>query len=370
MPATILHLQTALLAWFKAHRRIMPWRAELGQTPDPYHVLLSEAMLQQTQVATVIPYFRRFIEAFPTIQALAAAPEQQVLRSWQGLGYYARARNLHKCAQVIVEQFDGKVPQTVEQLLVLPGVGRYTAGAVASIAFNVRAPVVDGNVIRVICRLDAITENPRDTQVLERIWERVAKLVPESQPGDFNQSMMELGATICTPKNPSCLICPVRDFCQAKRRGIEAQIPIPKEFKPLKTEHRWVLCLRRPDKRYLIEQRAAKGRWAGMWQFVTIPAGTGEPDPCVVSSICKLRSGKISHLITVTHTLTHRKYRFDAYVGSVIGKLTQSSPMRRWATLEEMESLAFSKPQLSIRHALKNAPTMVGQKHTRKDQSR
>ncbi len=367
MPATILHLQTALLAWFDTHRRVMPWRADSGQSPDPYHVLLSEAMLQQTQVATVIPYFRRFIGAFPTIQSLAKSDEQQVLRLWQGLGYYARARNLRKCAKMIVEQFDGQIPRTVDQLLTLPGVGRYTAGAVASIAYGVRAPIVDGNVVRVICRVDAITDDPRDKTVLERIWARAGELVPDKNAGDFNQSMMELGAVVCTPRNPACLICPVREFCKANQLGIESQIPVAKEVKPLKREHRWVLCLRRRDGRYLIEQRPPAGRWANMWQFVSVEAGEGQPDRAFVSKICDVTVDNMQHLIRVDHSLTHRKYRFDAYVGSVAGKSKQVGSSRRWATLEEAELLPFSKPQLSIRLRLKDAPTMLRQKTTRKD---
>jgi A/G-specific adenine glycosylase len=345
----------------------MPWRAKPGLSPDPYHVLLSEAMLQQTQVATVVPYFRRFIGAFPTIESLANADEQKVLRLWQGLGYYARARNLRKCANMIVERFGGKIPRTVDELLTLPGVGRYTAGAVASIAFGVRAPIVDGNVVRVICRLDAITDDPRDRKVVERIWARAGELVPDKRAGDFNQSMMELGATVCTPKNPACLICPVREFCKARKLGNALQIPVAKAVKPLKPEHRWVLCLRRRDGRYLVEQRPPGGRWANMWQFVTVDAGKGEPDRAFASKTCDVSVDAIEHLMGVDHSLTHRKYRFDAYVGSVVGKSKPVGSSRRWVTLEEAELLPFSKPQLSIRLGLRGAPTMVRQKTTRKD---
>ena len=206
-----------LLRWYDAHRRDLPWRIKNGsrETLDPYRVLVSEAMLQQTQVATVIPYFDRFIGRFPTFRALADADEQDVLRLWQGLGYYSRARNLHAAAKRIVREFGGEMPRTAEALRQLPGVGRYTAGAVASIAFDCPAPIVDGNVARVLCRIDRIESDPRtDKPTLEEIWRRAEQILPAARCGDFNSALMELGATVCTPRNPKCLICPMKKGCR------------------------------------------------------------------------------------------------------------------------------------------------------------
>ena len=350
-PATRDNFVPALLAWFDAHQRPMPWRARAGQTPNPYHVLLSEAMLQQTQVATVVPYFLRFIDAFPTIDALARANEQQVLRLWQGLGYYSRAHNLLKAARMVVERFDGMVPRTVDELLTLPGVGRYTAGAIASIAYDTHAPILDGNVVRVLCRIDALRRDPRDKAVQFQLWARAESLLPDCRTGDFNQSMMELGATVCTPKNPSCLICPVRQMCRAQASGIQDRIPPAKQTKPLKAERRWVFCVQRCDGKYLIEQRPPIGRWAGMWQFISVEAATDTITPAVAQTACGYALKGLTPLATVHHTLTHRQYQFDAYRGTAKARANAISP-RRWATLAEMEELPFSKPQLAIRKRL------------------
>ncbi|MEZ6191711.1 MAG: A/G-specific adenine glycosylase [Phycisphaerales bacterium] len=198
-----------LLKWYDAHRRHLPWRADKSETPNPYHVLVSEAMLQQTQVATVIPYFNRFIEALPTVDDLAAADEQAVLRLWQGLGYYRRARNLHAAAKAIQQEHGGKVPDTIEALLKLPGVGRYTAGAIASIAYGRPAPILDGNVARVLARLFLIEQPVDAPKTRNTLWQLAEQLVPDKRAGDFNQAVMELGALVCTKVNPSCEACPL-----------------------------------------------------------------------------------------------------------------------------------------------------------------
>ena len=222
-----------LLQWFDRSRRDLPWRLPRDAAPgtrlDPYHVFVSEAMLQQTQVSTVVPYFNRFTSAFPTIRDLANAQLTQVLRLWQGLGYYSRARNLHNAAKQIVAEFDAIVPASVDTLLSLPGIGRYTAGAIASIAYNQRAPILDGNVARVLCRLDAIESDPREPATRNALWARAEEILPDKSDrvGDFNSAFMELGATVCTPRNPQCLICPVRKFCRAYEMGIQDRIPAP-----------------------------------------------------------------------------------------------------------------------------------------------
>ncbi len=286
-----------MLSWYGDVARDLPWRG-IGRTP--YRVMVSEFMLQQTQVMTVVPYFERFVDALPDFNALASADEAQVLRLWQGLGYYSRARRLQAAARVVVDEHDGKLPRDVESLLTLPGVGRYTAGAIASIAFGLAAPIVDGNVSRVIVRLDAIRDDPATPAVLRQLWDRAAEMVDPERPGDFNSAMMELGATVCVPQNPRCLLCPVSHLCQAKAAGIEHQIPPVKRRKPVPTEQRIVWRVTDKKGRRLVEQRPTSGRWAGLWQFPT--RLQNEPPPVQATW---------HDLGRVTHRLTHRLYEFD-----------------------------------------------------------
>ena len=353
-----------LLSWYDRHRRDLPWRADAASgraAPAPYHVLVSEAMLQQTQVATVIPYYNRFLARFPSIQDLAGADEQDVLRIWQGLGYYSRARNLQRAARAIVEDHGGELPQTVDALLSLPGVGRYTAGAVASIAFGTRAPIVDGNVARVICRLDRIETDPRDRQTQQLLWRRAEEILPKRRVGDFNSALMELGATVCTPRNPQCLICPVREHCAAFAAGVQERIPPPRKSKPTPLNRRVTFCIRRGDA-WLIEQRPAKGRWAGMWQFVTVeapPAGANGPAASLLKRIAPV-SGKPLKLGTVTHGLTHRRYEFDVYACECGGGARADGdglpPGRRWSTLDGLAEFPLPRPHLKMVEMLRALP--------------
>ncbi|HEX8913204.1 MAG TPA: A/G-specific adenine glycosylase [Humisphaera sp.] len=340
-----------LLRWYDAHRRDLPWRIPAGPhgRPDPYHVLVSELMLQQTQVAPVVPYFHRFLARFPTLADLAAAPEQDVLRLWQGLGYYSRARNLQRAAQRAVADHGGTVPGDVTSLLALPGVGRYTAGAVASIAFGVRAPIVDGNVIRVLCRLDKVETDPRtDRATQDLLWRRAEEVLPAGRVGDFNSALMELGATVCTPRNPQCLICPVREHCAAQAAGVQETIPPPKKAKPTPTEKRVVVCVRRAG-RWLIEQRPATGRWAGMWQFFAREAGPrGALAPPVPASRPK-RIGKVEH------QLTHRRYEFDVKWCEATGdEPADLDRPHAWEPLDGLAAYPMSKPHLTIAGMLRD----------------
>ncbi len=369
-----------LLQWYRANRRDLPWRAPMGSQPgtlpDAYSVLVSEAMLQQTQVATVIPYFQRFLQAFPTIHRLAAADEQSVLRLWQGLGYYSRARNLRACAQAIVAQQGGKIPDAVETLKQLPGIGRYTAGAIASLAFNKRAAIVDGNVVRVICRLDGIKSDPRQRPVIDHLWQRAAALLPRDNVADFNSGLMELGATVCTPLKPRCEQCPVRKNCAAFALGKVDLIPPRKEAKPTKLNRRVVLCILRTVRRtteVLIEQRPATGRWAGMWQFVTLDpgnhtksAGSGEADSA--TDLSSLRSGaegvaknvaaKIAgsttpptHFMSLRHQLTHRRYAFEAFTVHALARRSAKSTIpgeMRWVSIDRLSDYPLPKPHVLI----------------------
>jgi len=345
------HFSRDLITWYSRHRRAMPWRVPLATLPDPYHVLVSELMLQQTQVVTVIPYFHRFIAEFPTIAHLADADEQRVLRLWQGLGYYSRARNLQRAARAVVEGFNGHIPREVDALLTLPGVGRYTAGAIASLAFDARAPIVDGNVARVLCRIDKITSDPRERTTLQAIWKRAEALLPETRPGDFNSGLMELGATICTPRTPQCLICPVANHCEAREAGLQETIPLIRKAKATPIIQRQVWCIKW-ENRWLIEQRPPTGRWAGMWQFVTI-------DPAAIQNISRHVGIKLTRrksLGTIRHALTHRRYEFDVQVTGAASDGGKVSGDRRWITLEAIDAYPLPRPHVRIARMLDDLP--------------
>ncbi len=349
-----------LLAWYGRNRRDLPWRADssVGRVPEPYHVLVSEAMLQQTQVATVIPYYNRFIKRFRGVFDLAAADEQDVLRLWQGLGYYSRARNLQAAARLIVNRLGGKLPRTVDALRELPGIGRYTAGAVASIAFGARAPIVDGNVARVLCRVDRIETDPRDRKTQDLLWQRAEEILPKRNVGDFNSALMELGATVCTPRSPQCLLCPVRGHCAAFAAGVQEQIPAPRKAKPTPLHQRTTFCIRRGDA-WLIEQRPLKGRWARMWQFITVEKcpDNGSKFPPAAKLSLKLSTPR--KLGTVTHALTHRRYEFDVYACECDGDAAGDGGdgARRWSTLDGLSEYPLPRPHLKVVEMLRNLPT-------------
>jgi len=352
--------QRALLAWYDKNRRDLPWRIPFSRpargscptTPHPYQVLLSEAMLQQTQVATVIPYFHRFLARFPTLSDLASADQQEVLRLWQGLGYYSRARNLHACAQKVMTDHDGEIPSEVDALLNLPGIGRYTAGAIASLAYDRRAPILDGNVMRVLCRIDQIETDPRERAIQARLWSRAKEILPQRRVGDFNSALMELGAMVCTPKNPQCPVCPVNQHCQAAASGIQDRIPIPKKSKPIPRHVRYVLCIRH-SQHFLIEQRPSKGRWGGMWQFKTLQATKPRLTTSQLKAHLGLTVSPPRRLGVIRHSLTHRHYEFDAYEANLLSHRTIGQV---WVTLGELDSYPLSKPQLSIAKLLKVGP--------------
>lgn len=258
-----------LTAWYTRHARRLPWR----ENTDAYRVWVSEIMLQQTRVETVIPYYQRWMEHFPTVTALAEAPEEAVLKLWEGLGYYSRARNLHKTAQVVVREYGGVFPAEAEQLRKLPGIGRYTAGAIASIAFGKDEPVLDGNVRRVLARIFDISLPARSKEAEALFWELAAGLIPPGQASLFNQAVMDLGATICTPRNPNCPVCPVNDLCKANRLGIQEQRPVLEKRAP--TPHLVVTAgVIRRDGLVFLARRPSKGLLGGMWEY---PGGKCEP---------------------------------------------------------------------------------------------
>ena len=336
----------SLLCWYRVNRRDLPWRVckknPSSERPDPYHVLVSEAMLQQTQVATVIPYFNRFMAAYPTLRDLAAANEQEILRLWQGLGYYSRARCLLGTAKILVEQKNGEIPSSVEELLELPGIGRYTAGAIASLAFETRAPILDGNVTRVISRLDLIRDESK-----ELLWQRAEELLPEKSVGDFNSALMELGATICTPRAPKCLLCPVQKHCAAFAAGVAEEIPAPPQKKDRPIERRWTIAISHNDQ-WLIEQRPGRGRWAGLWQFITIEAEDLAPSAASISRKTGVSVTDLRSLGSIKHDLTHRRYEFEVFACGAKRRRQAISSNRRWVGLDGLSDFPLSRPQLEV----------------------
>ncbi len=254
----------ALLAWFEVHQRTLPWRSD----PAPYRVWISEIMLQQTRVATVLPYFARWMERFPDVESLAEAELEDALALWAGLGYYRRARMLHRAAGDIQERFAGTLPRTVKELLSISGIGRYTAGAIASIAYNEPAPIVDGNVIRILCRIFGLEGEARSTPVQKQLWALAEALIPEGKARDFNQSMMELGALVCSPRSPSCSTCPVQTHCEAYRQDRVEELPMLAKAKAQKPMLMAALVVRDPTSNtYLFVQRPEEGLFGGLWAF-------------------------------------------------------------------------------------------------------
>ncbi|MCA8928749.1 MAG: A/G-specific adenine glycosylase [Alphaproteobacteria bacterium] len=258
-------IRAAILGWYDANRRDLPWRAPAGRTADPYHVWLSEIMLQQTTVAAVKGYFAEFLRQWPSVADLAAAPLDEVMRAWAGLGYYARARNLHRCAQTVVADFGGAFPADAALLRSLPGIGDYTAGAIAAIAFGHRAAPVDANIERVVSRLTAITEPTSPTKPLVR--KGAAALEDPERPGDWAQALMDLGSAVCTSRSPKCLLCPAVQWCQAQAAGNAESLPVKpaKPARPLRTGI--VYWLERADGAVLLRKRAGRGMLGGLWEF-------------------------------------------------------------------------------------------------------
>lgn len=262
--STSKKIQTNLLQWFKKNHRDLPWR----KTIDPYAIWVSEIMLQQTQVKTVIPYYHKFLKAFPTIRSLARADLSKVLKIWEGLGYYSRARNLHRAAKTILNHFNGKIPDNLKDLQRLPGIGRYTAGAILSIAFNQEVPILDGNVKRVLSRLYAISGASQKTKNL--LWKYSASLIPDGHASSFNQALMDLGAMICTPKDPLCSKCPIKTVCKAFRLGKPERFPFQAVKKVLPHMEAVAVVIQK-DGKALIRQRPLKGFLGGLWEFPNWP---------------------------------------------------------------------------------------------------
>lgn len=339
----------ALLNWYAKKRRELPWRKSL----DPYAVWVSEMMLQQTQVSTVVPYFERWMQRFPNVAALACAEESDVLHAWQGLGYYSRARNLRHAAQEIVRTHAGRVPELVAELRALPGIGPYSAGAIASIAYGHPEPLVDGNVIRVLTRLFALPGDPNRAPLKNELWSLARALIPSEAPGDFNQALMELGATVCTPRSPRCTACPVADLCRARKAGLVERLPeLP--ARPKATPVHMVAAVATRRNRVLVTRLPADApRWAGMWLFPHTELRPSESPELAAQRALHAAAGlkgKATELLCVVrHTVTRFKITLDVYRTSApTGSGSPSRAEVAWRAPSELDGLAMPKAHRKI----------------------
>jgi A/G-specific adenine glycosylase len=334
--------RSQLLKWFGEHARDLPWR----RSRDPYRVWVSEIMLQQTQVATVIPYFERFLAAFPTIADLAAAPEQQELRHWEGLGYYRRARQLHRAAQLIASELKGKFPDDPDEVRRLPGIGRYTAGAILSIAFDQPQPIVEANTQRLYSRLLAYGGDLQNKQGQRLLWDFAAAVLPRRGAGTLNQALMELGALICTPRAPACQACPVAALCRARRDGLQEQIPRPRPKPVIEAVRHAAVVVRRGGK-ILLRQQRPEERWAGLWDFprFALEQINGEVDAELSAGVLAqtgVRIGPASPLAVLKHGVTRFRITLECFDAAGLSQRGKAISETRWVDVAELDDYPLS----------------------------
>lgn len=337
---SIKQFQADLINWFEKEQRDLPWRKD----QDPYKVWVSEIMLQQTRVDTVIPYFNNFISTFPTIEDLAQADEEKVLKAWEGLGYYSRVRNLQAAVKEVAEQYNGQVPSTVEEISSLKGVGPYTTGAILSIAYGIPEPAVDGNVMRVLSRILSIWDDiakPKTRQLFEYI---VREIISKENPSAFNQALMELGALICIPSNPACLLCPVQEHCKAFAEGVQKELPVKSKKKAPKAISIAAVVLKNENDQFLIHKRPSKGLLANLWEF---------PNHETVSELFTQKEQLTEFLksdydieatigeafTTIQHVFSHLVWNITVFVGTVNDVVETDS--LKLVNLEELRQYTF-----------------------------
>jgi A/G-specific adenine glycosylase len=343
----------ALIAWYDSQKRQLPWR----ETRDPYRIWVSEVMLQQTQVATVLGYYERWMQRFPTLQALAVADVADVLRAWEGLGYYSRARNLQRAALQVVADHAGQVPRTVPELLRLPGIGPYSAGAIASIAFGADEPVVDGNIIRVLTRAFGLPGDPKRAPLARGLWRLARSLMPIGRARDFNQALMELGATCCTPRAPRCAACPVAQTCVALAQDRVLDFP-ESAPRPAPTEVIRAAALIRRRSRFLTVQAPEEAlRWAGMWQFPDAQIAESEAPAAALSRSVRASTGldiSVGALVAnIRHQVTRFRISIQVYACTAEGRaLPIQYRALRWCTPAELAALAMPAAHRRIARTL------------------
>jgi len=341
--ATLTRLRRNLAAWYERNARPLPWR----NTADPYRIWISEIMLQQTTVVAVVPYFERFLKRFPTLVTLAAAREEEVLRLWEGLGYYSRARNIHKAARAIVSEKNGTFPDDVTALQALPGIGRYTAGAIASFAFDRRAPILEANTLRLYCRLLGFRGDPSSAVGQRVLWEFADRILPRRHPGLFNQALMELGSTVCTPEAPDCPQCPVRTSCVALANDWQHEIPLRAErTAPTPVTEIAVAVHRRG--RYLMLKRPAGQRWAGLWDFVRFAWKDGERQSAAriagaVHEHLGVEVEVAARIAEIRHSVTRFRITLCCYAAEwSAGDLDGGKHQFRWIAPQKFAALPLS----------------------------
>jgi len=366
--ADLKSFRAKLKRWYKVSKRDLPWR----KTSDAYRIWLSEIMLQQTTVAAVIPYYERFLNQFPTVHELAAAPESQVLKLWEGLGYYSRARNIHKTAKLISQKYSGDFPQQAEELQKLPGIGRYTAGAISSFAFNRPAPIVEANTQRLYARLLAYEDTLQATSAQKQLWNFAEEIVAQRDPGEFNQALMELGSQICKPIDPACGVCPVSKFCLAFEQGRQQEIPRPKMKTELTDVVHICVALKKGSK-YLLQQYAEGERWVGLWDFVrweqndfpaTLQKVRNKPDTTssglfkdtelyarefarieqLLADRYQLHAKLTDFRLSIRHGVTRYRISLMCFAGEYVkGSIKTISTSARWVSKSELAEYPLSK---------------------------
>jgi len=349
----IKNLRALLLSWYADQGRDLPWR----RTQDPYAIWISEIMLQQTQVKTVIPYYGRWLRRFPTVQALAGADQQTVLKAWEGLGYYARARNLHQAAQQLVNEYGGEFPTSVAAAIALKGIGRTTAGGILSAAFNLPTPILDGNVKRVFARIVALPVPPN--KGITTLWHLSEQLIDPAQPRDFNQAIMDLGATLCTRHRPDCLLCPWQSHCTAYNQNVVTDFPMTEPRKPIPHKQIGVAVITDDHGKILIDRRKQEGLLGGLWEF---PGGKIEPDESVEDCVSREIKEELgidievgSRLITIEHAYTHFKVTLNVFNCKHLSGEPQPIECDevKWVALDEIDQYPFPKANGQIIEAIK-----------------